>query len=122
MINFKLRLRNKATLVGLISILALLGNQVAGLFGVDYSAQIEQLVTIAGTVLTLLAGLGVIVDGTTKGISDSGMAMELTKPRDENVDPVEFTDGGQLDYVPEEDDTIEIDSVEEEDKEDNPKG
>lgn len=122
MINFKLRLKNKATLVGLISILALLANQVAGLFGVDYSSQIEQLVTIAGTVLTLLAGLGVIVDGTSKGVKDSGMAMELTSPRDENVDPVEFTDGGQLDYVPEEDDTIEIDSVEETDKEDNPKG
>lgn len=89
-LNLKLRLRNKATLVGLVSILALLGNQVAGLFGVDYSAQIEQLVTISSTVLTLLAGLGVIVDGTTKGISDSGMAMELTKPRDESENPVDF--------------------------------
>lgn len=89
-LNLKLRLKNKATLVGLVSILALLGNQVAGLFGVDYSAQIEQLVTISGTVLTLLAGLGVIVDGTTKGVSDSGMAMELTKPRNEHENPVEF--------------------------------
>ena len=118
-LNFKLRLRNKATLVGLISILALLGNQVAAVFGVDYSAQIEQLVTIAGTILTLLAGLGVIVDGTTKGVSDSGMAMELTKPRDENIDPVEFIneDGSTpIEYVTEEDNVVE------EEKEDNPKG
>lgn len=100
MINFKLRLKNKSTLVGLISILALLGNQVAGLFGVDYSSQIEQLVTIAGTILTLLAGLGVIVDGTTKGVKDSGMAMELTKPRDENVNPVEFQENIKQDVRP----------------------
>ena len=99
-LNIKLRLKNKATLVGLVSILALLGNQVAGLFGVDYSAQIEQLVTISGTVLTLLAGLGVIVDGTTKGVSDSGMAMELTKPRDEHENPVEFMQPDDADLKP----------------------
>ena len=90
MINWKNRLKNRSTLVGLIAVVALLGNQVASLFGVDYSAQIEQLVNISGTVLTLLAGLGVIVDGNSKGIRDTGIALEYTEPRDENKNPVEF--------------------------------
>lgn len=89
-INITNRLKNKSTLAGLVSIVALLGNQVATLFGVDYSAQIEQLVTIAGTVLLGLSALGVIVDPNSKGVKDTGIALELTKPRDENENPVEF--------------------------------
>ena len=118
-LNIKLRLKNKATLTALIATGALLANQICLLFGVDYSAQIEQLVNISGTVLLILSGLGVIVDGTTKGVSDSGMAMELTKPRDENVDPVEFIneDGSTpIEYE------VEEDNVTEEEKENNPKG
>lgn len=121
-INIPNRFKNKATLTGLIATGALLANQICLLFGVDYSAQIEQLVNIAGTVLLILSGLGVVVDPNSKGVKDTGIALEYTEPRDEYKNPVEFTDGGQLEYVPEEDDTIEIDSVEEADKEDNPKG
>ena len=83
MINIKTRLKNGATLTGLISILALLGNQIAVLFGVDYSAEIEQLVNIAGTILLVLSSLGVITDPNTKGISDSGLAKTYNKPRDD---------------------------------------
>lgn len=90
MINWKNRIKNKSTLAGLIAVLALLANQVCMLAGVDYSAQIEQLVNISGTVLALLAGLGVIVDGNSKGIKDTGIALEYTEPRDENKNPVEF--------------------------------
>ncbi|HJG39053.1 MAG TPA: phage holin family protein, partial [Staphylococcus saprophyticus] len=60
MINIKTRLKNGATLTALISILALLGNQIAVLFGVDYSSEIEQLVNIAGTILLVLSSLGII--------------------------------------------------------------
>ena len=83
MINIKTRLKNGATLTGLISILALLGNQVAVLFGVDYSAEIEQLVNIAGTILLVLSSLGIITDPNTKGVSDSGLAKTYDKPRDD---------------------------------------
>lgn len=115
-INWKNRLRNKSVLTGLIATGALLANQICLLFGVDYSAQIEQLVNISATVLVLLSGLGVVVDANSKGIKDSGMAMELTKPRDENVDPVTFINEEPTEYV------VEDDNVVEEDKENNPKG
>ena len=115
-LNIPNRFKNKATLTGLIATGALLANQICMLFGVDYSAQIEQLVNISGTVLLVLSGLGVIVDPNSKGVKDSGMAMELTKPRDENVDPVTFINEEPTEYV------VEDDNVVEEDKENNPKG
>lgn len=83
MINIKTRLKNGATLTALISILALLGNQIAVLFGVDYSSEIEQLVNIAGTILLVLSSLGIITDPNTKGVSDSGLAKTYDKPRDD---------------------------------------
>lgn len=83
MINIKTRLKNGATLTALISILALLGNQIAVLFGVDYSTEIEQLVNIAGTILLVLSSLGIITDPNTKGVSDSGLAKTYDKPRDD---------------------------------------
>ena len=83
MINIKTRLKNGATLTALISILALLGNQIAVLFGIDYSAEIEQLVNIAGTILLVLSSLGIITDPNTRGISDSGLAKTYNKPRDD---------------------------------------
>lgn len=72
-------------------------NQVTGAFGLDYSTQIEQTVNIVGSVLTLLAGLGIVVDNNSKGIKDSGMAQELTKPRNDITDPVEFKSRIELD-------------------------
>ena len=83
MINIKTRLKNGPTLTALISILALLGNQIAVLFGVDYSSEIEQLVNIAGTILLVLSSLGIVTDPNTKGVSDSGLAKTYNKPRDD---------------------------------------
>lgn len=137
MINIKTRLKNGATLTGLISILALLGNQVAVLFGVDYSAEIEQLVNIAGTILLVLSSLGVITDPNTKGVKDSTLAMEYTKPRDEMKNPVDFVnEDDTIPVAPNEnedlpiaeqaesvdEDEVEEDTVLEIDKEDEPKG
>ena len=89
-INIPNRFKKKATLTALIATGALLANQICLLFGVDYSAQIEQIVNIAGTVLLVLSGLGVVVDPNSKGVKDTGIAMEYTEPRDEMKNPVEF--------------------------------
>lgn len=114
-INWKNRFKNKATLTGLIATGALLANQICLLFGVDYSAQIEQLVNISGTVLLVLSGLGVVVDANTKGVKDSAIAMEYTKPRnDQDLNQAV----GFVNDMPIEND----DNVIEAEKEDNPKG
>lgn len=82
--NWKLRIKNKTVLGGLIGALLLFIKQVTELFGLDLSTQLEQISALAGTIITLLVGLGVIVDPTSKGIKDSGIVQTYTKPRDSN--------------------------------------
>lgn len=89
-INWSTRVKSKTFWVAIISAVALFANQVTNAFGVDYSAQIEHIVNIAGSVLGLAAMLGIVVDSNTKGIKDTGIVRTYTKPRDENIDPVEF--------------------------------
>ena len=88
--NWKLRFKNKTTLTALIGAVFLFVKQISEIFGFDISEQLEQLSGIIGGVLTILVSLGIIVDGTTKGIKDSGIAQTYSKPRDENIDPVEY--------------------------------
>ena len=88
-INWQVRLKKKSFWVAIVSAVALFVNNITGAFGLDYSASIEQGVSIVTSLLTLLAGLGIIVDPTTKGIKDSEKAIEYTKPRDDK-DPNQF--------------------------------
>lgn len=89
-INWTNRLKNGATLSALIGTLFLLAKQITEIFGLDISNQLEVASGILGTILTLLAGLGIITNPNTKGVSDAGIDMELIKPRNEETHPVEF--------------------------------
>lgn len=89
-INFKLRLKNGYTATGLLSALVILLKEITGAFGLDLSTQIDQYASGIGAILAFLTAIGVIVDGTTKGLKDSGIAQTYSKPRDEQVDPVEY--------------------------------
>ena len=104
--NWKLRFKNKTTLTALIGAVFLFVKQISEIFGFDISGQLEQLSGIIGGVLTILVSLGIIVDGTTKGVKDSGIAQTYSKPRDENVDPVEYQKEGNT-FTPKEYDTRE---------------
>ena len=104
--NWKLRFKNKTTLTALIGAVFLFVKQISEIFGFDISGQLEQLSGIIGGVLTILVSLGIIVDGTTKGVKDSGIAQTYSKPRDENVDPVEYQREGNT-FTPKEYDTRE---------------
>ena len=96
--NFILRLKNKATLTAIVGAIFLFIKQITEAFGIDLSEQIEQVSGLVGAVITLLVGLGVVVDPTSKGVKDSGITKTYTKPRDENIDPVEYQRKG---YEPE---------------------
>lgn len=89
--NWKLRFKNKAVLTGLVGAVLLFIKQVTELFGLDLSTQLEQISGLVGAILTLLAGLGVIVDPTSKGVKDSGIAQTYSKPRD-SKNPDEFVE------------------------------
>lgn len=84
-INWKLRLKNKATLTAIISATALFVNQLLTLFGLDYSEQIKQVVDLLATFLTLLAGMGVLIDPTTQGLNDSDYSLEKEEPTSNEV-------------------------------------
>lgn len=89
-INWKLRLKNKTVLAGIVSAILLFIKQLTELFGIDIGNQLEQVSGVIGSVLALLTGLGVLVDPTTQGASDSGISKTYDKPRNEYVDPVEY--------------------------------
>lgn len=76
MVNFKLRLQNKATLVALISLAFYMLQQ----FGLDIPDNIKSGVN---TLIAILVGLGIVTDPTTKGIADSNRALEYDQPLDD---------------------------------------
>ncbi|MGN4126049.1 phage holin [Lysinibacillus sphaericus] len=81
-INWKIRLMHKPFLLALLSLLLLLAQQVAALFGYELtSAMSEQLTSIINTGLSIFVLMGVIVDPTTQGTRDSERALMYRKPR-----------------------------------------
>lgn len=82
MINWKLRLQNKTTLISIVTIIISIIYSILDLVGVVPKFEQEAVVKIALTVIDLLALLGITVDPTTKGIADSERAMSYTKPND----------------------------------------
>lgn len=80
-INWKLRFKNKATLTSILLALVALVYQVLGLFGVVPSISQSQIVELIGMVINLMVLLGIVVDPTTAGIGDSGLAMTYDEPK-----------------------------------------
>ena len=80
-INWKLRFQNKTTLTAIILALVALVYQVLGLFGVVPKISQDELTTVIGMVINLLCLLGIVVDPTTDGVSDSVRAMSYDKPK-----------------------------------------
>lgn len=82
-INWKVRMQHKQFWVSLIALLVVLANQIAAIFTLDITIISEQLTGIFETILMILALMGIIIDPTTIGTSDSQQAMNYNKPRDE---------------------------------------
>ncbi len=78
-INWKVRLQHKQFWVSLIALLLVLANQIAGIFNVDITIYNAQITAISETILSILGLLGIIIDPTTVGTSDSTQALEYEK-------------------------------------------
>jgi len=76
MINWKLRFKNKATLLAIASTVILLAQQLG--FKLP-----DNIADIVNTFLTLLVLLGVINDPTTAGVGDSPNALTYAEPKKE---------------------------------------
>lgn len=74
-INFSKRIKNKAFLLAMASTILLLIQQL----GFELPSNIE---SIVNTILTLLVGLGVIIDPTTDGVNDSESVLNINESRE----------------------------------------
>lgn len=73
-INWKLRLKNKVTVLALVASIFLMAHQ----FGFEIPQNYQQGVT---TFIQILVILGIVTDPTTAGVGDSEQALNYDKPK-----------------------------------------
>lgn len=83
MINWKVRLKNKAFWMSLIPAILLLIQVVAAPFGLvlDFGELGNQLLAIINAVFALMTIIGIVEDPTTAGIGDSARALTYEEPK-----------------------------------------
>lgn len=79
-INWKLRFQNKVSLTAIVLAVIALVYQVLGICGIVPAVSQDTIVQLAGAVINLLVLLGIVVDPTTHGVTDSERAMSYDKP------------------------------------------
>ena len=88
MINWRVRIRNKAFWVAIIPAVLVLIQVVAAVFGytLDLGELGNKLVAVVNAVFVVLSILGVVNDPTTSGLSDSKQAMTYELPKEKEID------------------------------------
>ena len=81
-INWKLRLKNKVTLTTIVLNVIGIAYMILALLDIVPSVSESELVEVALLIIELLGLLGIVVDPTTAGASDSQQAMNYEKPRE----------------------------------------
>ena len=88
MINWRVRIRNKAFWVAIIPSVLVLIQVVAEVFG--YTLELgelgNKLIAVVNAVFVVLSILGVVNDPTTSGLSDSKQAMTYELPKEKEID------------------------------------
>lgn len=82
-INWLVRIKNKAFWVALIPAVLLLIQVIAAVFGytLDLGNLGNKLLDVVNAVFAVLVILGIVIDPTTKGITDSDQALTYTEPK-----------------------------------------
>lgn len=88
MINWRVRIRNKAFWVAIVPAVLVLIQVVAEVFG--YTLELgelgNKLIAVVNAVFVVLSILGVVNDPTTSGLSDSKQAMTYELPKEKEID------------------------------------
>ncbi|MBE6035756.1 phage holin [Aminipila sp.] len=79
-INWKLRLKNKTTLVSLTACIVAFVYQILAILNIVPAVTEETIMQLVSLLINLLVTLGVVVDPTTNGIKDSVRAMAYKEP------------------------------------------
>lgn len=84
-INWTVRIKNKNFWLAVIPAVLLLGQTVAAVFGysLDLGEIGNRLIAVVNAVFGVLVVLGVVVDPTTAGISDSKQARGYNFPKED---------------------------------------
>lgn len=83
-INWKLRLQNKTTLAALITTVISFVYTILGIFDIVPKFSQDSVVQFAAIIVQILMAIGIVVDPTTDGVSDSSRAMGYSEPHKED--------------------------------------
>ena len=81
-INWQVRLRNKTWLLAMLAAIVAFAYQVLGLLEIVPAVSQDQITQLVGIVINILVALGIVVDPTTAGVTDSQQALDYDKPRE----------------------------------------
>lgn len=81
-INWKVRFQNKVWVASVVALLVAFIYDGLALLGIAPSVDQNSVLALAETLLKVLVALGVLVDPTTAGVSDSTQAMTYLKPKE----------------------------------------
>jgi phi LC3 family holin len=85
-INWKARFKNKAFVLTFVTLVITFIYQILGIFGVVPSISEDSVKNIITIGINLLATIGVLIDPTTPGTSDSDRAMTYYTENDVRTD------------------------------------
>lgn len=84
-INWRVRLKNKTTLVTLFAVIVSFIYTILGMFSVVPPISQDKLLQLFSVIFEILAAIGIVIDPTTAGVSDSAQALQYCVPKeDEN--------------------------------------
>ena len=81
MVNWKLRFKNKVTLISLIALCLTIVYTIFGMFGITPSVPQDEIKHLLGLMVEVLVVVGVVTDPTTEGVKDSEQAMGYDEPK-----------------------------------------
>lgn len=86
-INWTVRLKSKNFWLAIIPAVLLLIQVVAAVFGfgLDLGDLGNRLIAVVNAAFAVLAILGIVVDPTTQGVSDSEQALSYTEPKSDEA-------------------------------------
>lgn len=91
-INWKVRLKNKTWLATALALLVSFVFELLALLDIAPAITQDNVMQAIAALLTILTGLGVVIDPTTEGASDSERAMSYESPGVVKAQP---PDGGE---------------------------
>ncbi len=80
-INWKLRFKNKATLAALLACIIAFLYQIFGILEIAVPVSERDTIQIITLLLNVFTAMGIVIDPTTSGISDSENALNYPAPK-----------------------------------------